>query len=829
MRLLMKLLWSAARWGLALAMLLAPLALQGTAAPAGQGQPVHVRQEQGGAAESQDAALGRLASCVRQRRDLAVLILLDESGSLRRTDRDGLRVGAAGVAVDGLTRLIDPATAPGSAPVTVHVALAGFAGGVLSGPWHDLATSHDAIQAEIAGFQARNTGQATNYIEALRRARENLAGHAAARAAAAGGQAPCQALIWLTDGEPEPAGSDAPDQVEAHKRQLCQQGGPVDQLRASGVILLTVALTGDLEAADEEFLRAVTGRPGGGCGTDQPGSEGLYLAADGRGLVEAFARLVTGRHPVPLCRESMTCSFTLEPRVRTFMALIHSPGPGAGVLLRPPNGEPAVPLERPGRSDPMTASGANLRWDWHGESVLVRGQLPPAAVEQWAGTWLAVVQNTDGRVSGGQVYLFGNLEQRIVGTPSFVRGEPWRFGVEIVDSDGPVAATELAPVEHRLSVHLADGSDRKPAEVSTDPAGQGPAEINFTPPAGWHGSAVTVTVTLTVRTAGGIDISPPDLTTEIPVVTPLLLEPTALRLLPIQGRETAVAPLAVTAAETGGCVWVDGANIELNQTPAQIVVSPDGDASSAERCLPVAAGTTRQVRVRFTVERSWDGTVSGRLPVMMAIDGREPIRVDVPLSVSLVAVPDKPSQWSIFLVMLILSGSPLLFAMLWNNLVIGRFVQPRTLRAAELEFHVSGGRITPAGGTTGDWPARHSFHPVFPPPRHRFTVGPVAFRVRRSWLNPFASPRVRAVATGRASLATATAGPSRVIDWLPLNLTGGIAVAAADQQLEPATVRVVLVVGDEPLVHERASRLRRAVTDAVERHLQHQPQPAATG
>jgi hypothetical protein len=780
-------------------------------------------------APAQDAALRRLAGCVRERHALDVLILLDESHSLARTDHANLRVPAAAVAVDGLTRLVDPALAtPGSGVATVQIALAGFAGGVTAGPWRDLGRDRDAIKGDIGGFAARNTGSATNYVEALRRAREILAGRAAAETAGGGGP-PCQALIWLTDGEPAPDGTKTtPAAAEAHRRQLCAPGGPADQLRSSGVTLLTVALTGDLHPADEEFLRAVTGRPGGGCGTGTPGTEGAYLAAGDQRLDEAFAQLANYVDPIPLCQVAGACSFTLDRQIGSFIALIHTPGAGVGVLLRPPHGQPDLPLERPGQSQVVQLSGANLRWDWNGESVLVRGQLPLAAADQWSGTWQALVQGSDGRVSGGQVYLYGNLEQRIVGTPTFRRGEPWRFRVEIAQAGGPVA-TDLEPVRHELSVRLADGDDRRPATVTADPAAPAASNVAFTPPKDWHGSAVTVTVVLSVHTAAGVDISPPDLVLRVPVVTPLRLEPAELILPPVRGQQAADARLTVTAAETGGCVWVDGPAARFSQTPARLEFPPVAGASSAQQCLRVAAGTSAPLPVRLSVLHSWDGTVRGIVPVLMAVDGGEPLRVDVPVTVSLVSVADGPRRLAFFLAMLVLSGCPLLIAMLWNNLVVGRFDRPRALRVAVVRLAVSGDRIVPPAGPA--WPASNEFQPVDPPPRYRFTAGPVTFRVRRSWLNPFANPRVVATAGDGLRVATEDAGPSPAIDRLPLNLTGGlaVAVAAAADADELTAVTVVVVAGDEPLVGERGARLRLAALDAATRHLHHQATPAATG
>ncbi|MGH8573371.1 MAG: vWA domain-containing protein, partial [Gammaproteobacteria bacterium] len=226
-------------------------------------------------ATRQDAALSRLASCVRERRALAVLILMDESGSLHRSDPGDQRVRAAQVAIDGLGHLVDPdLTEP---PVKVEIALASFARKFDVGAWRDLVIASDEIKREIAGFAARDDGDATDYVLALDRAREVLSEQAGA-VTRGGGRAPCQALIWFTDGRYEPVGADSPPPVvDRGRHQLCDAGGVVDQLRASNAAVLTVALAGELNQPEEEFLRDITGRPGGSCGANASAGGGHYV------------------------------------------------------------------------------------------------------------------------------------------------------------------------------------------------------------------------------------------------------------------------------------------------------------------------------------------------------------------------------------------------------------------------------------------------------------------------------------------------------------------------------------------------------------------------
>src|SRR5438046_2375522 len=67
-------------------------------------------------------ALSRLASCVAGKKRLAVVFLIDESGSLKHTDPANSRVVAAQAAIRGLNGLV----ARGAGKIRVDVQVAGF-------------------------------------------------------------------------------------------------------------------------------------------------------------------------------------------------------------------------------------------------------------------------------------------------------------------------------------------------------------------------------------------------------------------------------------------------------------------------------------------------------------------------------------------------------------------------------------------------------------------------------------------------------------------------------------------------------------------------------
>lgn len=114
-----------------------------------------------------------------------VLLLLDESGSLRRTDPEGKRVEAATVLVEALSP--QEADRP-----SVSLGIAGFGTSYHEYGKFVLPTDRDRAIAEVARFRERHDHVNTDYVTALRAASAHFAPI----------EAPleCKTLLWFTDG-----------------------------------------------------------------------------------------------------------------------------------------------------------------------------------------------------------------------------------------------------------------------------------------------------------------------------------------------------------------------------------------------------------------------------------------------------------------------------------------------------------------------------------------------------------------------------------------------------------------------------------------------------
>jgi hypothetical protein len=234
------------------------------------------------------SAVDRFGSCVAAQKAGQVLIMIDESGSLKQTDPTAARVTAAKYLVDQLAQF---SAASGAA---IEVGVAGFANDFTQHvDWTRLDNSTlPAVESGVDAFRDRNDGADTDYWLALNGARTALTEHQPKN-----GEGPaCRALAWFTDGKidysirsgvekPYAPGQDLGSQagvdatVRAAQESICRPGGVADQLRSSGIVTFGIGLAPDASKnADFDALKSiVTGEPTstGTCGdivAPSPGS-----------------------------------------------------------------------------------------------------------------------------------------------------------------------------------------------------------------------------------------------------------------------------------------------------------------------------------------------------------------------------------------------------------------------------------------------------------------------------------------------------------------------------------------------------------------------------
>lgn len=151
-------------------------------------------------------AFTNLKSCLAQRRQGDLVLMIDTSASLAQgdenvppSDPDAVRVDAAKLLLNGLS------TTMAEGQIALDVAIAGFDADVAQVVDFTPLTAErlPELQSAVDGFAERDTGRETDYWSALNWINTSLHSRQQARGAAPG----CQLAIWFTDGEFDLSGS----------------------------------------------------------------------------------------------------------------------------------------------------------------------------------------------------------------------------------------------------------------------------------------------------------------------------------------------------------------------------------------------------------------------------------------------------------------------------------------------------------------------------------------------------------------------------------------------------------------------------------------------
>ncbi|HMI82073.1 MAG TPA: hypothetical protein VK480_09830 [Solirubrobacterales bacterium] len=692
-----------------------------------------------------------LARCVQTNGRLSVLMLIDESGSLASTDPFNQRVDGIRAALTGLADLSE-VPVDGRKP-EVSVLMAGFFGlvrpdpeeGVPEGAWKPVSGENvDELLEDAGRYEALNRGRSTDYATALTAARKLLADRAAEQTQEGG--APCQALIWFTDGRyslPRRVGKsgvglpltlpyapgirlDEPgageEAVTAGKNFMCKPNGLMDRLQSDGVIRFTVALSTDLSAADAAFLDAATTGSGGDgqrCGAHLSPLSGEYLSAsNGDRLFFAFASLGGATVPVhakPICPK-LSCvrgvtSFTTVPGLSRF--LIKASG-GAQRSKTPrtlylqldgPDGQ-SVTLKPDG---PVTFSlaGATITQRWvSSRAVEVQGDLAPGG-RDWLGHWSyafvdpAASPGAPGGRGYSAVQLFADLEPAPQGSPVLIRGSPTKLGFELrqgSNPDQPVTAGALVRSAHLFATiddPISGSSTRVPV---TGPDSDGTFSAKVAIPSTSTAGFVYLGLTASFSTPGGTPIAPQYRSFDVPVRFPPgqgfpTISPSTLDLPSLHGVGETEGILTVKASSVAsGCVWLGPAEVENAPSGAgKVVATVTPEAGSADRCISLGKGEERRFTVRLKPSSEARGTVTASIPVHLRSDLVETEHVvSVPVAFAMARAPGVGTV--ALTVVLILLGVllPLLLLHLLNGFGAW-FAAPNRLRAIRLPVEMAHG------------------------------------------------------------------------------------------------------------------------------------------
>lgn len=418
-------------------------------------------------------ALQRLGACINGGGTGQMLLLMDRSRSLQRTDPDGARVKAAEYVVRQLNAVAQIYR------WKIDIAVAGFDTGFEKKlDWTTLNPSTlGSVEDVIESFRSENNGLDTDYWNALDNARRELDN----RSTIAGS---CSFIAWFSDGElsiePRAGGipQDSPDRKpymagntlatkdlasqaeDAAEADLCRAGGIADQVRSQDIITLAVGLSTPNSKPDFTLLRGVATGSGMTCGAITSPAPGAFFTADGiDALYQAFDQIASPAQEATVqesevCPAGVTCpagthQFVLDGSIGAVHALATTGATGQKVVVSSPAGE-QVEIQPGGDTVSTDLSGATLTAEWLSErSVSI--DLTRRADAGWSGDWgiAFVAPEAASGTARSSLRLYGDL------LPAVKNLDKLTFNS---GTEGP---------EVQLVLGRADGSTVDPASVSS--------------------------------------------------------------------------------------------------------------------------------------------------------------------------------------------------------------------------------------------------------------------------------------------------------------------------------------------------------------------------
>jgi hypothetical protein len=635
-------------------------------------------------------AVRRFGGCLAGKSSGHLLLLLDTSSSLQKSDPEGQRIKAAEYLVSELANFVDQSGSK------LEVSVAGFADKFkVAMPWTALDGSSSArVRDAIDAFQHENSGFETDYWNALNGARTYLAQRAAS--------GDCTALVWLSDGsydldqrdtaaEKDKYGTTKPYgprvalvDSSAEKRleqagaaDLCRQGGVADALRIDGVTTLAIGLQGGLNAADFNLMKGVaTGTPFDGqpCGAQDGKKFGAFVLADDVvSLFFAFDEIVDPNH-LPSTTETKFCQgrvcpdyyhqFVLDPSITSVRILGGSELTRYFAVLISPSGK-QVRLD-PGKPIKADFPAFSVAGVWRTDSVFSL-TLDRKADGGWTGVWRMVFvdpASTDRGTAQSNIRLYGDLEPtwRSAKTELVVGEKPTlQFGLQRHDG----SAVDPSLIAGRLSL----GADLEYPDGTTLPIAAELDAADLTRPVeldlskAQSGSAtVHLTLRLTTAASGkipGTTLEPQATDYPVTVATPPSY-PKVGATLDFGSGDNADPVTATLPVEGTGCVWL---------AKSETLTLPDGvksaalatDASNESSC---ASGT---LPVTLKPSAVGSGLLSGSIQVMTKprSGSGEPVSVTVAYRYEMQRPADPGVRWAAFVALLLGGVLMPLLLLLW--------------------------------------------------------------------------------------------------------------------------------------------------------------------
>jgi hypothetical protein len=650
----------------------------------------------GGRAESGVTVTGsrtaeELSACLQQRPNLAVAVLIDETGSLRQTDPQNER---APVLAGFLSRLEDlSGTDFGDRTRQVLVTVAYFGTGVDEFlPWQPVATrladptrgegaTRSISQAILEVTPARNRDLTTEFSAAIAWAAdrhlevERLIDPASV----------CTLTVWFSDGELDPDNQPrAPyerDAVISETQALCDARGVLDAHRRTGAvlvgILLVELLTDSSSVTTLPRMHAMVegvDPDGRACGVEP--SRGLYLEGGLDLLSLQFERAVTPGQGGVLqgTYRGDPVTFVVDPgvaKVRVVMSARDgfrlTTATGARIEVAQPGGAPSTSgLPRGVRPDIRWASGA-VSLD-----LEVAG-----AVGEWE-------VRREGRESEVDVYYFSDLRLEVdLDEIRLTSGDPGALQGRVVDGSG--GSVDLGLYSSRELRVTVDGSTAE-AVLQVD------GTFIATFPVDTQEARIPADLRLDLVTTGGTPLQTITREVLLPVTLPGWFPQVAIarefdrNLAP--GSEDVRLPVIITGSDLGAtrvCVQQGVPGDGVPELVRLVTLRWDGDDLS--RCIDLAAGEEVRIDLVATLQEADVRSVRVGIPLTVvlesaAVDGRPSVTVDYPERRTLVVEPPAPNPIIVLILLLLGLLIPLIILHLLNRSA-ARF-RTRNLQAARV-------------------------------------------------------------------------------------------------------------------------------------------------
>ncbi|HPB71762.1 MAG TPA: hypothetical protein PLX71_02160 [Phycicoccus sp.] len=797
--------------------------------------------------DTPSSGAAKFGACLRGKKSADVVLLIDESGSLKDSDPAAQRVVAA-------THLLNEwkvlAERSGS---TINVQTMGFSGATSAGTWRTVGAGSADLVSDVAAFADRNAGQQTDYWMALNGARQSLADHAPSAGT-------CQAIVWFTDGKLDAYATYAVDGRSAVKPYLssavsnaetstaaaadiCRSGGVVDQLRSGTISLFAIGLNaGTSTATDFDLMKSMaTGGnspTGGPCGSVSAAGLGWFkLATDVGDLIGSFDELIVPdggvvKQTSKICQGAVCTEFAhkfvLDNSLTWVHILAQSKAPDLQLYVAAPGGAPVKVAESFAVG---SVKGTSQRYDSSTTNVdLVQPQA------DWSGQWsLVFVDPTNGSKgldSQTSISMTTDLTPTlVVPTGAHVgekvpdvklglkRGSGERFDPTTLKGSISVDASLADSAGHVTKLLQGAGVDAFSKPLSLDLAAVSPGRGTISVSA----TVTTAAATVDGQSVPGTQFKPTKAEYAVDLLPPLgypTVESEGMKF----GAWKVRAPAKLVTAlrvKGPGCVWMGESKVHASPQKAGAVhITGLGASSGSATCIK--AGDDKEVPLTLSTAAGANGAVNGSLALQIApTDALGKAKtVEIPYTATLDQPPNVGLAWAAGIAAAVIGLAiplGLMYVLKWRSAKIKPFTG---LLGGELPVTVTTVGVARDGSAHILLPTDLRDPLPLPPAGVRdLQLGRVSVRTETGW-SPLAAATAYVSASGMVAVSSVDGTPRK--DGraaLPLALHNEWAVlhdpsGPADQAL---IVLFAGVGGDRAQIEGRLTELGPRVMELVER------------